>query len=165
MTKNDINVLVSGASVAGLSVAYWLSHYGFAVTVVERAPHLRPGGQALDVRGPALEVAERMGILADIRDRSTKLTGMSIVDSAGREIFRSTERTLTGGRFDSPDLEILRDDLCRVLFEAIGDGVDYHFGDFIVSLNQDDAGVEVAFANAAPRRFDLVIGADGVRSG
>src|SRR5271154_2926357 len=111
MTKNDINVLVSGASVSGLSVAYWLVHYGFKVTVVERAPYLRPGGQALDVRGPALEVAERMGILASIRDRSTKQAGMSVVDSEGKEIFRSTERTLTGGRFDSPDVEILRDEL------------------------------------------------------
>src|SRR5271154_3803719 len=121
MTKNDINVLVSGASVSGLSVAYWLSHYGFNVTVVERAPHLRPGGQAVDVRGPALEVAERMGVLGAIRERSTKLTGMSIVDSAGREIFRSTERTLTGGRFDSPDVEILRDHLCQVFYEAVDD--------------------------------------------
>ena len=76
MTNKDISLLVSGASVAGLSTAYWLVRYGFKVTVVERASHLRPGGQALDVRGPALEVARHMGILTDIRDRSTKLTGV-----------------------------------------------------------------------------------------
>ena len=139
--------------------------YGFKVTVVERAPQLRPGGQALDVRGPALTVAERMGILATIHDRSTKQAGMSLVDADGKEIFRSTERTLTGGRFDSPDVEILRDDLCDVLYEAAGGTVDYLFGDRITALRQNETGVDVTFANAMPCRFDLVIGADGLHSG
>lgn len=164
MMKNDICILVSGASVAGLSTAYWLARYSFKVTVVECAPHLRPGGQALDVRGPGLGVAERMGILATIRDRSTKLTGISQVDSTGKEIFRSTERTLTGGRFDSPDVEIMRDDLCKVLYEAVGNTVEYIFGDSIASLTHDESGVDVTFETAAPRRFNLVIGADGLHS-
>ncbi|WP_437289276.1 FAD-dependent monooxygenase [Sorangium sp. So ce406] len=158
-------VLVSGASVSGLTIATWLARHGFAVTVVERAPHLRPGGHALDVRGPALEVAERMGILAALRDRSTRLRGISVVDSAGQEIFRSTESTLTGGRLDSPDVEILRDDLCHVLHEAAGAQVEYLFADSIASLTQDESGVDVTFVTAAPRRFELVVGADGVGSG
>lgn len=163
--KHDNRILISGASVAGLSAAHWLARYGFKVTVVERAPHLRPGGQALDVRGPALDVSERMGILATIRDRATKLAGMSVVDSAGQEIYRSTERTVTGGRFDSPDVEILRDDLCRVLFEAAGDRVEYIFDDKIRSIAQDETGVDVTFGQSPSRRFDLVIGADGLHSG
>ncbi|WP_245919916.1 FAD-dependent monooxygenase [Melittangium boletus] len=158
-------MLVSGASISGLTTAYWLSRHGFAVTVVERAPHLRPGGHALDVRGPALEVAERMGILTTIRDRSTKLTGISVVDSAGEELFRSTECTLTGGRLDSPDVEILRDDLCDVLHGAVGNQVEYIFGDSIASLTQDESGVDATFVRAAPRRFALVVGADGLYSG
>ncbi|XXU67047.1 FAD-dependent monooxygenase [Sorangium sp. So ce1097] len=157
-------VLVSGASITGLTLAYWLTRHGFAVTVVERAPHLRPGGHALDVRGPALEVAERMGILATLRDRSTRLTGISVVDSAGQEIFRSTESTLTGGRLDSPDVEILRDDLCHVLHEAVGPRVEYLFADSIASLTEDASGVDVTFVTAAPRRFELVVGADGLGS-
>lgn len=164
MPNKDFRLLVSGASIAGLSTAYWLARHGFQVTVVERAPHLRPGGQALDVRGPALEVAERMGILAAIRDRSTKLTGMSQVDSSGKETFRSTERTITGGRLDSPDVEIMRDDLCQVLYEAVGDRVEYLFDDAIASLAGDATGVDVTFDKTAPRRFDLVIGADGLHS-
>ncbi|SEL72041.1 2-polyprenyl-6-methoxyphenol hydroxylase [Chitinophaga rupis] len=160
-----INVLVSGASIAGLSTAYWLTKHGFRVTVVERAPHIRPGGQALDVRGPALEVAARMGILEAIRNNSTKLKGMSVVDaSSGKEMFSNTGRTMTGGKLDSPDVEILRDDLCHVLFQAVGDQVTYIFNDTIVSLDQDGTGVDVTFVNAAPQRFDLVIGADGLRS-
>jgi len=164
-SSDKINVLVSGASIAGLSTAYWLVKYGFRVTVVERASHIRPGGQALDVRGPALEVAARMGITDAICSNSTKLNGMSVVDAlSGKEIFRNTERTMTSGKLDSPDIEILRDDLCRVLFQAVGDEVEYIFNDTITSLDQDETGVNVTFAAAAPQRFDLVIGADGLRS-
>jgi 2-polyprenyl-6-methoxyphenol hydroxylase-like FAD-dependent oxidoreductase len=158
-------VLISGASIAGLSTAYWLARYGFKVTVVERASHIRPGGQAVDVRGPALEVARRMGILDQIRHNSTKLKGMSIVDAvSGKEIYSNREQTLTGGRHDSPDVEILRDDLCKVLFQAVGYQADFIFDDSILALDQDDSGVDVTFTRAVPQRFDLVIGADGIRS-
>ncbi|MCF0055322.1 FAD-dependent monooxygenase [Dyadobacter sp. CY356] len=158
-------VLISGASIAGLSTAFWLSKYGFKVTLVERAPHIRPGGQAVDVRGPALEVAGRMGILNDIRQNSTKLKGMSVVDAvSGKEIYQNIKQTLTGGRHDSADVEILRDDLCNVLFQAVGSQANYIFSDSIVRLDQDESGVNVTFAHAASQRFDLVIGADGIRS-
>lgn len=104
-------------------------------------------------------------ILSTIRDRSTKLTGIAVVDANGDELFRSTESTLTGGRLDSLDVEILRDDLCRVLHEAVGERVEYIFGDCITSLAQDESGVDVTFATAPSRRFELVIGADGMGSG
>lgn len=161
---NDLNILVSGASVSGLSVAYWLVHHGFRVTIVERAPGLRPGGQALDIRGPALEVAERMGLLQTLRDRSTRLRGMSAVDGDGKEIYRTTERTVTG-RLDSPDIEILRDDLCNELRSAIEGKVAFMFDDQIAAIAQDESGVDVTFVQAPARRFDLVIGADGLNSG
>lgn len=167
MVYNDrpIRILVSGASVAGLSTAHWLTRYGFDVTVVEREPFLRPGGQALDVRGPGLEVAARMGILAELEARTTKLSGMSIVDGEGKELSRSTERTLTGGRLDSPDVEVLRDDLCAVLFEGVRSRAHFLFDDRVVALTQDESGVDVTFANGKPQRFDLVVGADGLHSG
>jgi len=157
-------VLVSGASISGLTCAYWLARYGFEVTVVERAPSLRPGGQALDVRGPALAVAERMGILSALREHRTQLMGFSMVDAEGKETHRSEDRTLTGGRFESPDVEIMRDDLCRVLQEAVGNQVAYSFDDSIASLTQDPSGVDVTFERNAPARFELVIGADGLHS-
>ncbi|WP_224240677.1 FAD-dependent monooxygenase [Hyalangium gracile] len=157
-------VLVSGASISGLTTAYWLARYGFDVTVVERSPHLRPGGQALDVRGPALTVAERMGILARLREHSTRLTGFSVVDANGKELHRSEERTLTGGRFESLDVEIMRDDLCRVLHEAVDRQVEFLFEDSMSSLTQDASGVHVTFERATPRRFELVVGADGLHS-
>jgi len=157
-------VLISGASIAGPALAYWLHRHGFAPTVVERAPEIRPGGQAIDVRGAALDVVERMGLLAAVRGASTRMRGMSVVDADGRELMRTTEATLTGGRLDSPDVELMRDDLARLLYDATRDDVPYVFDDAITALEQDDDGVHVRFARGAPRRFDLVVGADGLHS-
>ncbi|MEU6381082.1 FAD-dependent monooxygenase [Streptomyces sp. NPDC046909] len=160
----NTSVLISGASIAGPTLAYWLNRYGFQVTVVERAAGLRPGGQAIDVRGPALEVAERMGVLKEIRRNSTALRGMSVVDADGNELSRTTEHTMSGGQIDSPDVEILRDDLAQILYDAGGSGIEYLFGDSIATLEQDDDEVRVTFDSGASRVFDLVVGADGVHS-
>ncbi|WP_242889010.1 FAD-dependent monooxygenase [Actinomadura litoris] len=160
----NTTVLVSGASIAGTATAYWLDRHGFEVTVVELSPGPRPGGQAIDVRGPALDVAERMGVLDGLRRRSTALRGMSVVDTSGKELYRTDERTFSGGDLDSPDVEILRDDLAALLSAASGDRVEYLFGDSIATLDQDGAGVRVVFDGGTARTFDLVVGADGLRS-
>ncbi|KUJ67145.1 FAD-dependent oxidoreductase [Streptomyces albus subsp. albus] len=159
-----LRVLISGASIGGPTLAYWLDRYGCAVTVVERAPALRPGGQAIDVRGAALEVAERMGVLERIRRHGTALRGMSVVDDDGRELFRTTERTVSGGALDSPDVEILRDDLADILYAAGGRRIEYLFGDSIGTLVQSEDEVRVLFRGGTSRAFDLVVGADGVHS-
>jgi 2-polyprenyl-6-methoxyphenol hydroxylase-like FAD-dependent oxidoreductase len=164
MNDDRGRILVSGASVAGLTVAHWLARYGFEVTVVERAGGLRPGGQALDVRGPGLEVARRMGVLDELRRRTTELRGMSLVGESGEEVHRTEERTLTGGRLDSDDVEVLRDDLIDTLYTAVDSDVTFVFDDRITSLRQDKHGVEVEFARAAPAGFDVVVGADGAHS-
>jgi 2-polyprenyl-6-methoxyphenol hydroxylase-like FAD-dependent oxidoreductase len=160
----NVNVLISGASVGGPALAYFLNRYGFNVTVVERAPHLRPGGQAIDVRAAALDVLEQMGVLDEARRLKTDIHGMSIVDSTGKELFRTTEHTFTGGPIANSDVEILRDDLCRLIYEATGDGVEYLFNDSITSITQDEHTAHVTFENRAPRDFDIVVGADGLHS-
>lgn len=165
MQNNDIHILISGASVAGLSTAWWLAKYKFKVTIVEHAPDLRMGGQALDIRGPGLDVAQRMGILQRLQENSTQLRGMSVEDDSGAEVFRTTERTMTGGSFDSNDVEILRDDLCQILYESVSDLVNFQFNDRVTAVTQCQEDVEVTFAHALPARFDLVIGADGLYSG
>ncbi|MCF2527701.1 FAD-dependent monooxygenase [Yinghuangia soli] len=157
-------VLISGAGIGGPALAYWLDRYGFTVTIVEASPQLRPGGQAIDVRGPALDVAARMGVLDRIRDRRVRMRGMSMVDGDGKELFSTTERTITGGEIDSPDVEILRDDLCTILAEAAGPGIEYLFGDSLTSVEQDETGVRVGFRHHPARTFDLVVGADGLHS-
>jgi 2-polyprenyl-6-methoxyphenol hydroxylase-like FAD-dependent oxidoreductase len=160
----NTTVLISGASIGGPALAYWLAEYGFEVTVVERAPALRSGGQAVDVRGPALEVAERMGVLEELRGLATDMRGMSMVDAGGNELYRSTEGTISGGDFATPDVEVLRDDLCHLLYRTAADRTEYLFDDSITALIQDANGVHVTFENAAPRTFDLVVGADGLHS-
>ncbi|WP_020674262.1 FAD-dependent monooxygenase [Amycolatopsis nigrescens] len=159
------NVLISGASVAGPALAYWLSRYGFRPTVVERAPGLRAGGQAIDVRGVALEVADRMGLLAEVRAAGTAMRGMSFVDENGAELSSTTEETLTGGPTDSADVELMRDDLTGILYRATEADTEYRFGDSIAAMTEHEDGVRVTFEHGEPRDFGLVIGADGLHSG
>ncbi|MEO3923495.1 FAD-dependent monooxygenase [Micromonosporaceae bacterium B7E4] len=158
------SVLISGASVAGPALAYWLRRRDFAVTVVERAPAPRPGGQAIDVRGVALDVVDRMDMLAALRQVRTRTRGMSMLDGDGNEVMRSTEVALSSGRLDGDDIEVLREDLTGLLHARTRDDVEYLFGDSVTELTQRDDGVRVRFERAEPRTFDLVVGADGLHS-
>ncbi|AYF78908.1 FAD-dependent oxidoreductase [Nocardia yunnanensis] len=155
--------MVAGASIAGPALAHWLRRRGAEVTVVERAPELRPGGQAVDARGVAREVIRRMGLDAAVRAARTRTEGAYTVDANGQvlETFRAED---DGGDGYISEIEILRGDLSRVLYDDTRDGVDYRFGDRIAELAQDPDGVDVAFASGDRRRFELVIGADGVHS-
>ncbi|GAA0641515.1 FAD-dependent monooxygenase [Kutzneria viridogrisea] len=157
-------VLISGASIAGPALAYWLAQYGFEPTVVERAPAPRAGGQAIDLRGTAREVAERMGVLPEVRRRHTGVRGMCYVDRDGRR--RAEMGTELHGDSGGPiaEIEILRSDLVDILYRAGKDRTEYLFDDTITALTERPDGVHVEFRHAAPRVFDLVVGADGVRS-
>jgi 2-polyprenyl-6-methoxyphenol hydroxylase-like FAD-dependent oxidoreductase len=157
-------VLVSGAGIAGPALAYWLHRYGFAVTVVETGAEPRPGGQAVDVRGVARTVVERMGVLPRIRELRVEERGIANVNAAGRHVSRMPA-DLFGGEGIVAEIEISRGDLAGVLYELTRDSVEYLFADRIVELDQDGAGVRARFAGGAERRFDLVVGADGVHSG
>ncbi|MFC9815679.1 FAD-dependent monooxygenase [Streptomyces virginiae] len=157
-------VLVSGGGIAGPVLAHWLRRHGFAPTVVERAPGRRAGGQAVDIRGVALEVVRQMGLLEEASRARTRMRGMSILDADGNEVDRSTESTFSSGRLDSEDIELLRDDLVRMVHEHTRTGVEYLFGDTITALAQDETGVRVDFAHGPSRTFDLMVGADGLHS-
>jgi 2-polyprenyl-6-methoxyphenol hydroxylase-like FAD-dependent oxidoreductase len=164
--KEDVvkTVLISGAGVAGPALAYWLHRHGFVPTVVERAPTLRAGGHAVDVRGVALEVIERMGLTAPLRGARTQMRGMSMLDPQGAEIMRSTEMAFSSGRLDSEDVEVLREDLVGLLYEATRPYTRYLFSESVTRLDENTGGVRVAFDRAAPESFDLVVGADGLHS-
>ncbi|WP_433625355.1 FAD-dependent monooxygenase [Nocardia sp. CA-120079] len=162
MNKNR-TVLISGASIAGPALAFWLHRYGFTPTIVERAPRLREGGQAIDVLGTATDVLRRMGLLERVHELSTGKRGTSYVDAAGK-VKADISSEVFNGVGANGDTEIQRGDLSGVLYEATKDNVEYLFDDSITELAQDDSGVHVTFVNAEPRTFDLVIGADGVHS-
>ncbi|WP_433713384.1 FAD-dependent monooxygenase [Nocardia sp. CA-084685] len=155
-------VLISGASVAGPALAYWLARYGFTVTVVEQAPTLREGGYKVDIRGVAMEVVDRMGLMPQIREASTAMRGGVWIDGAGKAL-ATLGPELIGLRSPGDD-EVLRGDLAHILFDATKGEVEYVFGDSITGLVQQADGVTVRFRNSAPRVFDLVIGADGMHS-
>ncbi|MFJ3517236.1 FAD-dependent monooxygenase [Streptomyces sp. NPDC090131] len=157
-------VLISGGGIAGPVLAHRLRHHGFEPTVVERAPGPRAGGQAVDIRGVALDVVERMGLLDRASRVRTRMRGMSVLAPDGTEVHRSTESTFSSGRLDGADIELLREDLVRMVHERTRTDIEYLFGDSITGLEEEASGVHVRFAHAAPRTFDLVVGADGLHS-
>jgi 2-polyprenyl-6-methoxyphenol hydroxylase-like FAD-dependent oxidoreductase len=145
-----MKILVSGASVAGPSVALWLGRAGHEVTVVEIAPGLRQGGYAVDFRGEVfLTVLERMGVLADLQARQTGGNAWQFVNAS---------------EFAGGELEVLRSDLSQVLHDHGRGAASYRFGDSIAKLQETATGVDVAFESGLEETYDLVIGADGMHS-
>jgi len=155
-------VLISGAGVAGPTVAYWLARHGFRPTVVERAAGLRTSGSPVGVRGPAVQVAERMGVMERLRQAGTDATATSFVNRSGRRVGRVTMRALQRVT-RSRKAELTRTDLAAILYQASRDSAEYVIGT-MTALSQDRDGVDDTFEKAAPRRFDLLIGADGLHS-
>ncbi|WP_354638122.1 FAD-dependent monooxygenase [Kitasatospora camelliae] len=157
------SVLISGAGVAGPTLAYWLARHGFRPTVVEKSRDLRSSGSPVDVRGAALPVVDAMGLLPRLRASATSATVVRVLNASGREVAR-VRMPAGRGRSDGGEVELPRGDLAAVLYEAAREDAEFLFDDGIASLRQDEHGVDVAFERAAPRRFDLVIGADGLHS-
>ncbi|ADD45555.1 monooxygenase FAD-binding protein [Stackebrandtia nassauensis DSM 44728] len=162
-TSTRGTVLVSGASIAGPAVAYWLRHYGFAVTVVEKAGAVRGGGYPIDVRGTALEVVRRMGILPELRRAHVESRRLTFVEGDGDTVASLDPQAVTGG-VDGRDVEVRRGDLATVLYRAVAEDVEFVFDDSIDTLTEDAHGVDVTFRSGMKRGFDLVIGADGLHS-
>ena len=158
------DILISGASIAGLALAYWLRQYGFNPTVVEQAPAPREGGYAVDLRGAAREAAERMGIMADVRRAHVGTRGLSYVNGANEPVASMSSDLLGDSGGAIAEIEILRGDMIRILYAAAGYYVEYIFEDSISSISQGEEGVGVTFQRGEPRHFDLMVGADGLHS-
>jgi 2-polyprenyl-6-methoxyphenol hydroxylase-like FAD-dependent oxidoreductase len=156
--------LISGASIAGPALAYWLNRYGFDVTVVERANAIRSGGYPIDVRGTAIDVVERMGLLPQLRAAHIDSRKLTFVDADGAPIGVISPEALTGG-VSGRDVELPRGALTSLLYDLTRDGaIRYRFNDSIDALQDDGAGVDVCFKSGAQERFDIVGGADGLHS-
>ena len=155
-------VLITGASVAGNTAAWWLGHHGCDVTVVERAPDFRDGGQNVDVRGLGREVLRRMGLEKAALENGTGEVGTAWVGEGGK----IAARFMLDGKGDGPtaEMEILRGDLARLLYEAAKDQASFRFGDGVRTIEQDDASANVTFVGGGTERFDAVFVAEGVGS-
>lgn len=163
MTGDRGTVLISGASIAGPTLAFWLHRYGYRVTVVEKAGTIRSGGYPIDVRGTALDVVDRMGILSELQDAHIDLRRITFLHADGSEVASVHPHSVTGG-VEGRDLEVRRGDLSGALHRAVRDDVEFVFDESIHTLDRSDDGVDVTFDGGARRRFDLVLGADGMHS-
>jgi 2-polyprenyl-6-methoxyphenol hydroxylase-like FAD-dependent oxidoreductase len=158
------SVLISGASIAGPALAYWLVRYGCEVTVVERAPSIRVGGYPIDIRGTAIEVVKRMGLLPQVEAAHIASRAMTFVDAEGRTIGAIPIYDLTGNEAGQ-DVELPRGTLTTLLYGLTKDSqVRYRFEDSVETLEDDGAGVDVRFKGGERQRYDVVIGADGLHS-
>ncbi|ACU69860.1 monooxygenase FAD-binding [Catenulispora acidiphila DSM 44928] len=156
---NVRSILISGAGIAGPSLAYWLHRHGFAATVVERSAFLRDSGGAVDFRGEQVKLLKAMGIFDAVKAAETGMGDQVVIDRAGEPVMAFSSAFFSG------EVEVERGDLARILFEATREYTDYVFGDWIVGLDQRADGVDVTFASGAAATYDLVVGADGLHSG
>jgi 2-polyprenyl-6-methoxyphenol hydroxylase-like FAD-dependent oxidoreductase len=158
-----MRILISGAGIAGPCLAYWLRRYGFEPTLVERAPRLRTGGYIVDFWGAGFEVADRMGIVPKVLAQGYSMKELRQVDRDGKRVSgvaMTVFDEVTGGRFTS----VPRSELAASIYEALEDQVETLFDDSVQSIDDGGGDVRVAFERNPPRKFDLVVGADGLHS-
>lgn len=161
MKQSNKKVLISGASIAGPTLAFWLAKYGFDVTVVERSKSLRLGGQNLDVRGAGRAIARMMGIEKEILAANTGEIGLQFVN---RENKVEAAFPRDGADGFTSEAEILRGDLVNILYQHTKDKAKYVFGKYITAIDQGKDTVTITFNDDSSEVFDLLIAADGVRS-
>ncbi|UKT64287.1 FAD-dependent monooxygenase [Pedobacter mucosus] len=154
-------VLISGASIAGPTLGFWLAKYGYDVTIVERSESLRLGGQNLDIRGAGRAIAKMMGIEEQILAANTGEIGLQFVNGKNEV---EAEFPANGSDSFTSEAEIIRGDLVNILYECTKENVKYLFGKFITSINQNSDKVDIKFSDNSNESFDLLIAADGVRS-
>jgi len=157
------HILISGAGIAGPSLAFWLTNSGYRVTIVEVAEGIRPGGQTVDLRGAGGDVVERMGLMEQMRAHSLDQNGIAWIKADGSRRAEMPVTAFSGNGVVSK-LEILRGDLVDVLYQATKDSADYRFNTRIEELHQKDDAVEATLSDGTKLSADLVVGADGPHS-
>jgi 2-polyprenyl-6-methoxyphenol hydroxylase-like FAD-dependent oxidoreductase len=158
-----VRILISGAGIAGPTLAYWLARYGLKPTIVETAPQLRRGGYVIDFWGAGFDIADRMGLLPEIQSKGYMLQEVRVVDSSGKKVAGFPAKAfsrMTHGRYVS----LPRGELAATIFSKIDGRVETLFGDSVSRIEQNGKNVLVTFESGLEREFDLVVGADGLHS-
>jgi len=157
-----MRTLVSGAGMAGLSAGITLGADGHDVTIIERANHLRVNGSPIDIRGDAIKIADKMGVLDEIRARRVDMSErIQFVGGRGELLAEMPDSEFN----DCPDdIEIPREDLAHVLRAALDPATSLRFGESVAELRDDGNGVDVRFTSGERQRYDIVVGADGMHS-
>lgn len=158
-----MKIAISGAGVAGPALAFWLQRAGHELTLIEHAPHFRSGGYVIDFWGVGYDVAERMGLIGPIRAAGYDVKEVRLVNVYGQvaggfsvDVFRH----MTHGRYTS----LARGDLAKVIYDSVCDKVETLFGDSVTSVEDTGSEAVVGLASGVTRRFDLIVGADGLHS-
>ncbi|KAH8434917.1 putative FAD-binding monooxygenase [Aspergillus melleus] len=189
-----MKILLSGAGITSNTLAHFLTRQGHILTILERAPTLRDTGLQIDLRGPGVEVIRRMGLEGALKAKTIQEEGIQVVDKVGRR--RAWFPVSSGGDAAqikggggtgvgtgkkgkerktslTTEWEVMRGDLCRLLFDSAQKGlkqgqgkgkVEYRFGTSIEGLRERVDGVDVRFSTGEQEEFDLVIGGDGQNS-
>ena len=158
-----MRVLISGAGIAGPTLAYWLAHYGMEPTLIEMAPSLRTGGYVIDFWGAGFDIADRMGALPEIRRQGYMMQEVRVVDRNDKRVAGFPVEAfarMAQGRYVS----LPRGELAAAIFSRIEGKVETIFGDSIDHIDQTENAVHVTFKRRSARAFDLVVGADGLHS-
>jgi 2-polyprenyl-6-methoxyphenol hydroxylase-like FAD-dependent oxidoreductase len=158
-----MRILISGAGIAGPTLAYWLAKYGLEVTIVEKAPRLRVGGYVIDFWGAGFDIADRMGLLPEVRRKGFMVREVKVVNRSGKRVSGFPVEAfarVTQGRY----ITLPRSDLAETIFAKIAGHVETILGDSVTRIEQTASSVRVTFQHGAGREFDLVIGADGLHS-
>ncbi|KAG6000335.1 hypothetical protein E4U21_005565 [Claviceps maximensis] len=169
LNQKSLRVLISGAGIAGPSLAFWLTRLGHPCTIVERSSQLRASGQQVDLRKQGVEAAQRMGLLDDIRKIAVDEAGLQFVDTKGKAFATFPKVEDRPGRDKgkqsfSSEFEMMRGDVCQLLYEKTRDTSEYIFGKYVTEFENQEDGVAVTFSDGDKAKYDMVVAADGQSS-
>lgn len=161
-----MNILISGAGIAGLTSAFWLNNYGFNVTLIERAPQIRDEGYMVDFYGEGVQVAKAMGILDKLYELSSDIKDVNIIDDVDHTIggFKIADIQHAMVNANSGYMPLMRGHLERTIYETLPDDMDIRFGTTIKSIENLPNAATVTFTDGKVENFDMVIGAEGIHS-
>jgi 2-polyprenyl-6-methoxyphenol hydroxylase-like FAD-dependent oxidoreductase len=158
-----MRILISGCGIAGPTLAYWLLRDGHDVSIVEHAPALRRGGYIIDFWGRGYDIAEKMGILPELRRNGYFVEEVRFVDGAGKRVGGFPVEVFARATHDRY-VSLRRSDLAEALYRTVEGRAETRFGDSLVELSEEPDRVVATFRGGMVRDFDLVVGAGGLHS-